>query len=297
MSLILRNSNVEIPKEKIYSNEENESFTRQLLSEDEKSEILKTGLLTIDEVREIISQNHVGDDYKNLDYEILVAIDSRIDYNIYIVDDNIYTYAEMYAIYPFKAFNIIPESVFNRKIIAFFKNEENNSEKIEVLNDGDVIISTYDIIKLSNKKKSHLLSYSIDKVIRSKIFIGDDKWRGFLNITEFYSGMISVSQLQIDNGQTPEFLKPFTAPINTYLALTNETPNEITTNTPNNTPNNSPNYSPNYSPNNESINEITNESMNEITNTTINNLGQRLLSLESTVEELKKQINILTNKL
>jgi hypothetical protein len=289
MSLILKNASIEIPKEKIYSNEENDAFTRQLLSEDEKSHIIKNGLLTIDEVRDIISQNHVGDDYKNLDYELLVAIDSRIDYNIYIVDDNIYTYAEMYAIYPFKTFNIIPESVFNRKIIVYFKNAENKSEKIEVLNDGDIIISTYDIIKLSNKKNKHLLSYSIDKVIKSKIFISGDKWKGFLNITEFYSGMISVGQLQIDNGQTPEFLKPFTLPVNNYLAIHDTT--EQTDNTTEQMDDTTGQTDNTTEPMNEIIDIILNEPMGKIMS-----VEQRLLALESTVKFLKEQINLLSNK-
>jgi hypothetical protein len=208
-----------INKEKIYTDEENASFTRQLLSEAE-NEHVKNNLLSIEEVREIIIENCNKETYDNIDYELLIAIDSQINYNIYLISDNIYDYKGLCMSYPFHEFNILPESIFNRQIIVYFENS-----KIEVMNEGDPIVSTYDLIKLSNKKISNVEEISkVSKLIRSKIFVGGEKWKDFLQLHGFFRGMVQISTLQIDNGQTPEYLKPFTAAICNQLTLTNGAP-------------------------------------------------------------------------
>ena len=205
-----------INKEKIYTDEENANFTRQLLSEAE-NEHVKNNLLSIEEVREIIIENCNKETYDNIDYELLIAIDSQINYNIYLISDNIYDYKGLCMAYPFHEFNILPESIFNRQIIVYFENS-----KIEVMNEGDPIVSTYDLIKLSNKKISNVEEMSkVAKLIRSKIFVGGEKWKDFLQLHGFFRGMVQISTLQIDNGQTPEYLKPFTAAICKQLTLTN----------------------------------------------------------------------------
>jgi len=205
-----------INKEKIYTDDENAAFTRQVLSESENEQV-KNNLLSIEEVREIIIENCNKETYDNIDYELLIAIDSRINYNVYLISDNIYDYKSLCMAYPFQEFNILPESVFNRQIIAYFDNN-----KIEVMNEGDPIISTYDLIKISNKKISTFTEMSkVDKMINSKIFIGGEKWKDFLQLHGFFRGMVQISTLQIDNGQTPEFLKPFTAAICSQLMISN----------------------------------------------------------------------------
>jgi hypothetical protein len=205
-----------INKEKIYTDEENANFTRQLLSEVE-NEHVKNNLLSIEEVREIIIENCNKETYDNIDYELLIAIDSQINYNIYLISDNIYDYKGLCMAYPFHEFNILPESIFNRQIIVYFENS-----KIEVMNEGDPIVSTHDLIKLSNKKISNVEEMSkVSKLIRSKIFVGGEKWKDFLQLHGFFRGMVQISTLQIDNGQTPEYLKPFTAAICNQLTLTN----------------------------------------------------------------------------
>jgi hypothetical protein len=205
-----------IPKEKIYTDEENDQFTRQLLSEKEKSDL---SILEISAIRNIIIENSNRDSYDKIDPDLLIAVDSRINYNIYIIEDNIYTYEELCTVYPFQEFNISPDSIFTRQIIIIF-----DDNLIEVINDGDPIISTYDLIKLGTATMANLEAAAKDikrpsKIIRSKIFIGGEKWKDFLQLRGFFRGMIQVSNLQIDNGQTPEFLKPFTLAISNQLML------------------------------------------------------------------------------
>ena len=203
-----------IPKEKIYTNEENEQFTRQLLSEKEKSDLT---IFPISAIRNIIIENSNRDAYDKIDPDLLITVDSRINYNIYIVEDNIYTYEELCTVFPFQEFNISPDSIFIRQIIIIF-----DDNLVEVINDGDPIISTYDLVKLATATVEPPSVENIKrptKIIKSKIFIGGEKWKDFLQLRGFFRGMVQVSNLQIDNGQTPEFLKPFTLAISNQLML------------------------------------------------------------------------------
>ena len=85
---------------------------------------------------------------------------------------------EIFKYYRFQEFNILPESIFNRQIIVYFENG-----KIEVMNEGDPIVSTHDLIKLSNKKISDVSDISkVSKIINSKIFVGGEKWTNFLHL-------------------------------------------------------------------------------------------------------------------
>jgi len=230
MALIVKDSlglgiNKTILKEKIYTDEENNTFSRQLLSEDELESIKKEELLTIEQVRSIISDNCSINTYNNVDLDILIAIDSRINYNIYLVEDNVYTYNELCISYPFQELNILPESIFIRQIVVIFENG-----LMEVFNDDSAKISSHDLIKIANKKiTSESEINSVKKIVKTKIFIGGEKWKDFLQIRGFFRGIISVSNLQIDNGQTPEFLKPFTS-ITNQLCIANEFSPEVKVN-------------------------------------------------------------------
>jgi hypothetical protein len=211
----------------IYTDEENEHFTRQLLTLEEKEILKKEDIMTIKDVRNIIRENTLNNTYDKIEPDLLVAIDARINYNIYVVHDNIYTYEELCISFPFQEFNILPKSIFVRQIIVIF-----DDDKIEVFNEGDPIISAHDMIKIATDKiKSQDEVKQHKKIINSKIFIGGEKWKDFLQLRGFFRGMVQVSGLQIENGQTPEFLKPFTTAISNQLMLTsgNETVFDINT--------------------------------------------------------------------
>ena len=120
----------QIPENPKFTKEQNDTyFTRSLLSESEKASLDEEGILSIDSVRSIISENMVKaqESYEGaygLDPDLLILIDSRIDYKIYIIDDNVYLFEELYMAYPFQEFNVTPESVMVRQDIGFFTNGE-----------------------------------------------------------------------------------------------------------------------------------------------------------------------------
>jgi len=302
-----------INKEKIYTDEENENFTRQLLTEEEKEEIKKGEILSIAQVREIIIENCNKDTYDKIEPDLLTIIDSRINYNIYVIEDNIYTYEELCMAYPFQEFNISTESIFVRQIIVYFERNNGNGDQIEVLNEGDPIVSTYDLIKISTNKMANSSEMNgVKKIIKSKIFIGGEKWKDFLQLRGFFRGIVQVSNLQIDNGQTPEFLKPFKMTISNHLSNTNGDANldiaansDISANLDIATNKKSINSQSinDQSINDQSINDqsINDQSINDqsINDQSINgqSINDRFLKLESNILFLKEQISTLEKKI
>lgn len=251
-----------ITKENTYTDEENENFTRQLLTPEEKETIT---ILSIKDVRNIITENTVGDTYDKLEPELLIAIDSRINYNIYVVHDNIYTYEELCISFPFQEFNILPKSIFVQQIIVVFEDD-----KMEVFNEGDPIISAYDMVKIATDKiKSRDEIKQSKKIIKSKIFIGGEKWKDFLHLRGFFRGMVQVNNLQLENGQTPEFLKPFTMAISNQLMLTDTTTTSDT---------------------------VTDTDTVTATDTEIKNINNKLLQLEKQMQQMQIDINLLIQK-
>ena len=216
MALIFGGNNIKkkVPESYIFSTEENNKFfTRSLLSEEEQIKLDSEGILSIEQVRSLVIENTTkGCDGENtnisLDVELLIIIDSRINYNIYIVDDNIYLYEELYMIFPFQEFNVDVESVFTQQTIGFFTNGETT-----VVDAGEPVIAIDDLVGLATKK-NYVIKNKPDKIINSKIYIGKEKWKDFVQLHKFFRGIARVSMMQIENSATPEFLKPFTIAMN-----------------------------------------------------------------------------------
>jgi len=276
-----------ITGEQIYTEEENENFTRQLLTPEEKEIIKKEEIISIKDVRNIIRENTLNDTYDKIEPDLLVAIDSRINYNIYVVHDNIYTYEELCISFPFQEFNILPKSIFVRQIIVIF-----NDETIEVFNEGDPIISAHDMIKIATDKiKSQDEIKQYKNIIKSKVFIGGEKWKDFLQLRGFFRGMVQVNNLQIENGQTPVFLKPFTNAISNQLMLTDCTNEENKVNGTNEE----------YKINEENCtNESTHESKKQVEQQFVQieqQFEQRFVQIEQQFVQIENRLTNIENKL
>ena len=199
----------EIPKSQIFSTEENNTFfTRSLLSEKDKALLDAEGILSIENVRSLISENMVKaqESYEGaslLDPDLLILFDSRINYKIYIIDDNVYTFEELYISFPFQEFNVIPESVMVRQDIGFFTNGDTI-----VVDAGDEMIAVDDLVRLATRKH-YIPKNKPEKIVNSKIYIGKEKWKDFAQLHKFFRGIARISTMQIENSATPAFLKPF----------------------------------------------------------------------------------------
>ena len=254
----------QIPESPKFTKEENDTFfTRSLLSEQEKASLDEEGILSIENVRALICENMVKaqESYEGaygLDPDLLILIDSRIDYKIYIIDDNVYLFEELYMAYPFQEFNVTPESVMVRQDIGFFTNGETI-----VVDAGDEIIAVDDLVGLATKK-NYTMKNKPEKVVNSKIYVGKEKWKDFAQLHKFFRGIARISNMQIENSETPAFLKPFTSAF-CNNAICNDTSN-ITS-------------------------DITS---NDIT---CNNINEKMTKIMSELYEIKDLANLLTKKI
>jgi hypothetical protein len=189
--------------------EENARFARSLLSEEERSlidaEIEKDGFMTIDQVRALISENTIKGSVESggLDPEIVALIDARINYKIFIAGDNIYTREGLYDHYPFHEFNVQPEAIFVQQELGVFppRTHALKSEELEYVA-RDVGDESVDFVMIedlvgSATRKDYKMRRAPLRVVKTKIYIGKERWGDFALLQRFFRGAVRVATAQI----------------------------------------------------------------------------------------------------
>lgn len=112
------------------------SYAQSLLDEDEYVKLQEffvenNGVMRIDQVRDFCKSN-MHDDVVTFDAELLEFIDSRIDYKLFIVRDNIYTREEVMQNFAFQELSCTPEMHFDQYEIGMFvTSDQDESEQSE----------------------------------------------------------------------------------------------------------------------------------------------------------------------
>ena len=189
--------------------EENARFSRSLLSEEERgiidAEIEKDGFMTIDQVRALISENTIKGSVESggLDPEIVALIDARINYKIFIAGDNIYTREGLYDHYPFHEFNVQPEAIFVQQELGVFppRTHALKSEELEYVA-RDVGDESVDFVMIedlvgSATRKDYKMRRAPLRVVKTKIYIGKERWEDFALLQRFFRGAVRVATAQI----------------------------------------------------------------------------------------------------
>lgn len=170
-----------------------------------EEEIKKNGFKTIEWVRETIRDNTVkesmdarGETYA-IDPEIMMVIDARTNYKVFIVGDNVYTREELYAHLPFHDLKAEPENVFVQQEIGVFparKYAMDDDEFEYVARDlGDDTIGFVMIEDMvgSVTRKNYKAKRAPVKIVKTKVFLGKEKWEDFCMIHRFAKGVVNIS--------------------------------------------------------------------------------------------------------
>ncbi len=195
---------------------DSEEYTRSLLSEEELIELEKEGYWTIEAVRDFIKQNIVkesmdarGEIYE-LDPEILMLIDLRTNYKIFIAGDNIYTREELIECYPFQELKTVPENVFTQQEIGVFppKKWAINSTQWEYITrdvgDEDQFIMLEDMVgKAARFNYKH--QRPPKKIVKTKVYFGREAWEDFSMLRRLLRGVSRC--LALENGDSVHPLK------------------------------------------------------------------------------------------
>lgn len=162
---------------------------RELLSASDAAaldaEICETGYMSPAAVRALVAENCARGQLEEsgLDPELLLLIDARINYKLFIAGDSLYTREELYENYPFHEFGIQPEVVFVAQEVGEFVSAERSGagEPVYALRDaGDerlVFSPAEDIMRAARGGPPPRVAR---RIVRTKIFIGREAWEDFL---------------------------------------------------------------------------------------------------------------------
>lgn len=191
---------------------EEREYARSLLSAEERTalreEIRERGFMRIEEVRDLIGQNTAKvaraaeGEACLLDPEVIILVDTRVDYKIFVAGDNVYTREELYAAYPFQEFGIPPEAVFAQQEIGIFpaKKYALAAEELEYVA-RDVGDETVDFVMLEDlvgraARATHADGRRPLKIVKTKVFLGKERWDDFAALHRVTRSILRVSQVR-----------------------------------------------------------------------------------------------------
>lgn len=192
---------------------EDEEFSRSLLTAEARAalnaDIEKDGFLTIAQVRAIVTENTVKSslDTGGLDSEIMALIDARTNYKIFVAGDNIYTREDLYNHYPFHEFGVQPEAIFVQQELGVFPARRHalSPEDLEYVarDAGDEsveFVMVEDLVGASSGRNHGAKIRTPTRIVKTKIFLGKERWDDFAALQRFYRGAIRVAAAQTAAG-------------------------------------------------------------------------------------------------
>ena len=155
----------------------------------------RTRYWTIEEVRGQFTSNSVKEqmDFRGetliLDPEMMLLIDIRTDYNIFVSEDNIYTREELLEAYPFEHFKCVPEDVFVQQEIGVFPPKKYAMEDHagvvpdeyiarDVGDDSIDFVMIEDLVGMATRR-GYKNKRAPSRIVLTKIYRAGDKWENF----------------------------------------------------------------------------------------------------------------------
>lgn len=201
---------------------EEKEYCRALMApgdlEQLKAAIAEHGFLTIEQVRELVRQNTVketqearGETYA-IDPELMVQIDTRTNFRIFIAGDNVYTREELFDHFPFEAFRTEPENVFIQQEVGVFppKKWADPDKGAGVgeyeyvardLGDGEEFVMIEDLVGRAARTNYNSQRAPI-RVVKTKVFLGKGKWDDFKAMQRFVGSFATfVAPLVLAGGE------------------------------------------------------------------------------------------------
>ena len=221
---------------------ENVEYTRSLLSDEERksldASIRKDGFMTVESVRELVRQNTAkesmdarGELYA-IDPELMILLDSRTNYKIYIAGDNVYTREELCAHYPFVQFGVAPESIFVQQEIGIFPAKkfalaESQFEYVarDVGDETIDFVMIEDMVGKAAKGTKYKAKRAPVRIVKTKVFLGKERWDSFSLLHRLAIGIkcIATAQLEGPSGDRNPLLMLLQAGTDVPLLMDSDT--------------------------------------------------------------------------
>ena len=189
------------------------NYCRSLMTPEEVAildgELKNDGIMPIDTVREFIASNTVKDsefehESTNFDAELILKLDVRINYNLYVVGKSVYNRKEIMERFPLEHFDKQPEDLLVQQEVAMMMDSETHKVIYTTRNYGhnEQFLEIGDRIRKIMGKEP---KYQIVKSALSKIFIARSDWEGFIQIVKFTKNFKQhIAPLMINNASFQE---------------------------------------------------------------------------------------------
>lgn len=179
---------------------EEKEYSRSLLAKQDlailKDELAENGFMTIAQVRSLVQQNCVketqearGETYA-IDPEMMMQIDARINYRIFITGDNVYTREELLEHHPFENFQTSPEDVFVQQEVGVFPPKQHAMDDAGYeyvardLGDDEEFIMIEDLVGRA-ARANYTMKREPIRIVKTKVFLGKEKWSDFTKLKRF----------------------------------------------------------------------------------------------------------------
>jgi hypothetical protein len=184
-----------------------------------KADIEEYGFMSIEQVRELVRQNTVketqearGETYA-IDPEMMMQVDTRTNFRIFITGDNVYTREELFDHFPFEAFRTQPENVFVQQEVGVFppkkwadpdkaRGEDAYEYVARDLGDDEEFIMIEDLVGRA-ARKNYKMKRAPVRIVKTKVFLGKDKWEDFKTMKRFVKSFKTfVTPLMLEGGDS-----------------------------------------------------------------------------------------------
>ena len=185
--------------------------SRSLLSAAEltalDAEIAAHGFYSPATVRGLIAENCARGQLEStgLDPELMLIIDARIDYKLFVAGDNVYVREELYANFPFHEFGVQPEAVFAAQEIGVFAPRIAGSATGGVTG-SSIVTFDYAVRDAGDARIGFSPAEDLVKaacggppprqprqIVKTKIFVGREPWEDFKLHMRFYRGAVRMA--------------------------------------------------------------------------------------------------------
>lgn len=179
---------------------EEKEYSRSLLAKHDlailKEDLAENGFMSIAQVRSLVQQNCVketqearGETYA-IDPEMMMQIDARINYRIFITGDNVYTREELLEHHPFENFQTSPEDVFVQQEVGVFPPKQHAMDDAGYeyvardLGDDEDFIMIEDLVGRA-ARANYTMKREPIRIVKTKVFLGKEKWSDFTKLKRF----------------------------------------------------------------------------------------------------------------
>jgi hypothetical protein len=193
--------------------EEDAQYVRAALSPEEKQkleeELDDMGYWSIETVRNVVMTNSVKQTFKSvntwkcgIDPEMMMMIDVRTQFRIFVDDDNIYSREELVEAFPFDAMKTTPEEVFDQQEIGAFPpkkyaiTEADGTTNYEYLarsvGETDGFIMIEDMVGAAARKNYKARRAPVH-VFKTKIYFAGERWEEFHMLGKFVRSLTTFA--------------------------------------------------------------------------------------------------------